>query len=160
MMPAGYVCGATIHRTLTWTTGSLLCAQMLMQCDCAWGCADTERESELKVDSWKKISCRTGESKQRQRRDGPMLQPTELHPIPKTAPTIPSDSSRYACGTTGAPRLATMKEGLQRKTNYCGLAVSPAVTPCPTPSCRAPWMEEGAGRPGWRKVQGLSLIHI
>ena len=30
MVHAGYVCVAIIHRTLTWTTGSLTCAQMLM----------------------------------------------------------------------------------------------------------------------------------
>ena len=30
MVPAGYVFVASIHRTLTWTTGSLSCAQMLM----------------------------------------------------------------------------------------------------------------------------------
>ena len=30
MVHAGYVCVAIIHRTLTWTTGSLSCAQMLM----------------------------------------------------------------------------------------------------------------------------------
>ena len=42
-------------------------------CDCAWGCADNVRESALKVDSGRKIPCRTGESNLRQRRDGPML---------------------------------------------------------------------------------------
>ena len=51
-------------------------------CDCTRGCTDTARESALKVDSGRKIPCRTGESNLRQRRDGPMLWPTELHPPP------------------------------------------------------------------------------
>ena len=42
-------------------------------CDCTRGCADTERESALKVDSGRKIPCRTGESNLRQRRAGPTL---------------------------------------------------------------------------------------
>ena len=42
--------------------------------NCTQGCTDTEGESALKVDSGKKIPCRTGESNLRQ--------PTELHPIP------------------------------------------------------------------------------
>ena len=33
---AGYVCVAIIHQTLTWTTGSLLCAQMLMYAIANW----------------------------------------------------------------------------------------------------------------------------
>ena len=40
------------------------------------------RESALKVDSGRKIHCRSGESNQHQRRDGPMLSITELHPHP------------------------------------------------------------------------------
>ena len=48
--------------------------------DCTGWCRNTERESALKVDSGKKISCRTRESNLRQRHDGPMLEPTELHP--------------------------------------------------------------------------------
>ena len=42
-------------------------------CDCTRGCKDAARESALKVDSGKKIPCRTGESNLRQRRDGPTL---------------------------------------------------------------------------------------
>ena len=37
------------------------------------GCTDTIRESALKVDSWRKIPCRTGESNLRRRRAGPMV---------------------------------------------------------------------------------------
>ena len=41
--------------------------------DCTRGFTDTVRESALKVDSGKKIPCRTGESNLRHRCDGPML---------------------------------------------------------------------------------------
>ena len=62
-----------IHRTLTWTTGSLTCAQMLMHTIAHGGVRTHVRGSALKVDSGRKIPCRTGESNLRQRRDGPML---------------------------------------------------------------------------------------
>ena len=42
-------------------------------CDCTRGCADTVSESALKVDSGRKIPCRTGESNLRLRHAGPML---------------------------------------------------------------------------------------
>ena len=42
-------------------------------CDCTRGCTDTVRESALKVDSGRKIPCRSRESNLRRRRDGPML---------------------------------------------------------------------------------------
>ena len=45
-------------------------------CDCTLGCTDTLRDSALKVDSWRKIPCRTGESNLRRQR----ALPTELHP--------------------------------------------------------------------------------
>ena len=81
-----------IHRTLTWTTGSLTCLQMLMHAICTRGCTDTVRESALKVDSGKNIPRGTGEWNPRQWRDGPMLNqlsyiPTHLLPTsdwPKT----------------------------------------------------------------------------
>ena len=64
--------------------------------DCTRGCADTLRESSLKVDSGKQNPCRTGESNLRQRRAGPMLSPTELRPIPILARTYVFQlSSRY-----------------------------------------------------------------
>ena len=40
-----------IHRSLTWTTGSLTCAQMLMHAVAYGMCTRTVRESALKVDS-------------------------------------------------------------------------------------------------------------
>ena len=40
-------------------------------CDCTRGCTDTVRESALKVDSRRKIPCRTGESNLRRQRAGP-----------------------------------------------------------------------------------------
>ena len=42
-------------------------------CDRTRGCTDTVRESALRVDSGRKIPCRTGESNLRQRRAGPVL---------------------------------------------------------------------------------------
>ena len=51
-----------IHRTLTWTTGSLTCPQMLMQAIAHGGVRTHVRESVLKVDSGRKIPFRTGES--------------------------------------------------------------------------------------------------
>ena len=42
-------------------------------CDCTQECTNTVRESALKVDSWRKIPCRTEESNLRQRRAGPIL---------------------------------------------------------------------------------------
>ena len=52
------------------------------------GDADTERESALKVDSGKKILCRTGESNLLQRRAGPMLYPESYIPIPSFSKSI------------------------------------------------------------------------
>ena len=79
-VPAGCFSVSIIHRTLIWTTGSLTCTQMLMHA-IAHGVVRTHvRKSALKVDSGTKIPCRTGESNLRQRRDGLLLEPTELHP--------------------------------------------------------------------------------
>ena len=44
MVHAGYVCIAITHRTLTWTTGSLSCTQMLMHA-IAHGGVQTLKES-------------------------------------------------------------------------------------------------------------------
>ena len=70
---AGCLSVSIIHRTLTRTTGSLTCAQMLMHAIAHRGVRTHVRESALKVDSWRKIPYRTGESNLPQRRDGPML---------------------------------------------------------------------------------------
>ena len=69
---AGCLSVFMIQRTLTWTTGSLTCAQMSIQA-IAHGMYGHTWESALKADSWRKIPCRTGESNLRQRRAGPML---------------------------------------------------------------------------------------
>ena len=66
-------CARWGHRTPTWTMGSLTCAQMLMHAIAHGGVRTHVRESALKVDSGRKIPCRTGESNLRQRRAGPML---------------------------------------------------------------------------------------
>ena len=70
---AGCFSVSAIRRTLTWTTGSLTCAQTQMHAIAHEVCRDTVRESALKVDSGRKIPPRTGELNLRQRRDGPML---------------------------------------------------------------------------------------
>ena len=72
---AGCFSAATIHRTLTRTTGSFPCSQMLMHAIAQGGFTDTVRKSALKVDSGskKKIPCRTRESNLRQRRASPTL---------------------------------------------------------------------------------------
>ena len=53
--------------------GSLTCAQVLVQAIAHGGCTDTVGESALKVDSGRKIPCRTGESNLPQRRAGSTL---------------------------------------------------------------------------------------
>ena len=70
-----------IYQTLTWTTGSLTCAQTLMHAIAHGGVQTHVRESALRVDCGRKIPCRTGESNPRQRRDGPMLYPLSYIPI-------------------------------------------------------------------------------
>ena len=70
---AGCFSVSIIHRTLTWTTGSLTCALTLIHAIAHGGVRTHVRESALKVDSGRKIHCRSGESNQHQRRDGPML---------------------------------------------------------------------------------------
>ena len=68
-----------IHRTVTWTTGSSPCAQMLMHA-IEHGGVRTPKESALEVDSGRKISCPTGESNLRQWRACPTLH--QLSSIP------------------------------------------------------------------------------
>ena len=51
-------------------------------CDSTRGCTDTVEESALKVDSGRKIPCRTGESKLRRQRAGLMLYQLSYIPIP------------------------------------------------------------------------------
>ena len=51
-------------------------------CDCTRGCPDTVRESALKVDSGRKIPCRTEECNLRQRRAGPTLYQLSYIPTP------------------------------------------------------------------------------
>ena len=70
---AGCFSVSIIHQTLTKTTGSLTCAQMLMHAIAHEGVRTHGRECALKLDSGKKILCCTGESNLRQRRDGLML---------------------------------------------------------------------------------------
>ena len=53
-------------------------------CDYTRGCTDTVKESALKVDSGRKIPCRTGESNRSRRRAGPMLYLLSYIPIPRS----------------------------------------------------------------------------
>ena len=81
---AGCFSVSIIHRTLTWITGSLTCAQMLMHAIAHGGVITDVRESALKVGFGRKIPCRTGESNLRQRCAGPMLY--QLSYIPAVVP--------------------------------------------------------------------------
>ena len=58
----------------------IMCAQRLMREIETLGLFEHVRESDLKVDCWKKIPCRSGESNLCQQCAGPDTQPTELHP--------------------------------------------------------------------------------
>ena len=101
-MHAGRFSICIIHRTLTLSTEKIFnvprdvnaadCARGCTDyrifyvrtdvnaCNCTWWCTDTARESLLKVDSGRKIPCRTGESNLYQRRAGAML--NQLNYIP------------------------------------------------------------------------------
>ena len=67
---AGCFSVSIIHRPLTWTAGSLTCTQTLMHAIAHGECADTVRESALKVNCGRKVPCRNGESNLPQRRAG------------------------------------------------------------------------------------------
>ena len=96
-----------IRQTLTWTTGSLTCAQMLMHAIAHGACTDTERESALKVDSGRKIPCRTGDSNLHQptacRSDTlltELLHPRpSLHPHPCEPLLTSSNMPAHSCTT-------------------------------------------------------------
>ena len=69
-------------------------------CGCTRGCADTARESALKVDSGRKIPCRTGESNLRRRRAGPMLYRLSYIPtlLTSSSPSLSIFSSQQRRG--------------------------------------------------------------
>ena len=73
MVHAGCFSVSIIHRTLKWTTGSLMYTQMLMHAIAHRKCTDTVRKSALKVDSGRKIPCCTGELNLCQQCAGQML---------------------------------------------------------------------------------------
>ena len=79
---AGYFSVSIIHRTLTWTTGSVTCVQMSMLAIAHGDVRTYVKESALKVDSGRKIPRRIGESNLRERRDGPILYQLSYIPIP------------------------------------------------------------------------------
>ena len=76
---AGCFIVSIIHQTLTWTTGSLTCAQMLMHAIAHGGYGHCKRVC-TEVDSGRKIPCRTGESNLRRRRAASMLYQLSLFP--------------------------------------------------------------------------------
>ena len=61
-------------------------------CDFTRGCTDIVRESALKVDSWRKIPCRTGKLNLCRQRAGPMLYQLSYIPTPPSA--LPERSSK------------------------------------------------------------------
>ena len=79
MVHAGCFSVSTIHASLTWTTGSLMCAQMLC-IQLYAGCSDTVRESALEVDSRRKIPCCITKSNLRQLCAGAMLYQLSYNP--------------------------------------------------------------------------------
>ena len=100
---AGCFSVSIIHRTLTSTTGSLTCTQMKIHAIAHGGCTVTVRESALKVDSGRKIPCRTGESNVRRRHAGPMLY--QLSYIPAQ---YQFGRSTYVALTSGICKLRTL----------------------------------------------------
>ena len=63
--------------------GSFTCAKMLMHATAHESCTDTVRESALKVDSGRKIPCRTEELNLPQRRAGSTLYQLSYIPAPR-----------------------------------------------------------------------------
>ena len=79
-------------------------------CDCARGCTDTVRESALKVDTGRKIPCRTGESNLRQRRAGPTL--CQLSCIPVQVQNLgPPRCQRLSRDTPSPSSVPRVREG-------------------------------------------------
>ena len=83
---AGCFIVSIIHRTVTWTTGSLTCTQMLIHATAHGGVRTHVREFALKIVSGRKKErknnlCRTGESNLRQRRAGPTAYHLSYKPI-------------------------------------------------------------------------------
>ena len=78
---AGCFSVSIIHRTLTWTAGSLTCVQMFTRAIAHGGVRTHVRESAQNVDSGRKIPGCTRKLNLPQRRGGPTI-PTELHPRP------------------------------------------------------------------------------
>ena len=83
-LPAGCFSVSIIHRTLTWTTGSLTCAQMLMRAIAHRDIRTHVRESAQKVDSGRKSLATPGN--QTCVSGVPFRCSTnELHPLPQNS---------------------------------------------------------------------------
>ena len=72
----------SIQRYGCQCLGYLTCAQMLLHAIAHEGCTDTVRESTLKVDSGRKIPCRSGDSNLPKRCAGPTLYQLSYIPAP------------------------------------------------------------------------------
>ena len=64
------------------------------------GCTDTVRESALKVDSGRKIPCRTGEPNLRRWRAGPMLYQLSYIPTPSVTPVTTTAAAASTSNTS------------------------------------------------------------
>ena len=100
---AGCFSVSIIHWTLTWTTGSLTCAQM-NECDCTQGCMDTIRQSALKVDSARKIPCCIRDLNLRQQHASPMLYQLRYSP-PPPSPLLLKVVFTLCCNRKGIHRV-------------------------------------------------------
>ena len=74
---AGCFSVSITHQTLTWTTGSLRCKQVLMHASAQ----DNIRESKLKINSGREIPCCTRELNLNWQCAGPMLYQLSYIPI-------------------------------------------------------------------------------
>ena len=70
---AGFFSVSKIHRTLTWATGSLTCAQMEMFATAHGGVRTPWESLYWKLTLGEKIPCRTGKPNLRRQRAEPML---------------------------------------------------------------------------------------
>ena len=81
-------------------------------CDSSRGCTDTRKRVCTKVDSGRKISCRTGESNLRRRRAGLILY--QLSYIPTYFAMLPSFHSETGGGPSGNHRTEEITQTRQR----------------------------------------------
>ena len=108
---AGCFSVSIVHRTLTWTSGFSTCTQLFMHAIAQGGARTHVRESALKVDSGRKIPCRTGESNLRQQRASPILY--QLSYIPTHSRSSSSSNSSGSSNSSSS--------GNRKKRKLCTL---------------------------------------